>query len=159
MKANELMIGDWVHVEAHRGFYAQNVKVETIPDNDGDNEYGHHYGHIGAWLEGGDNDFRDVEAKHLQPIPLTCSVLEKIGFEEMMNEGEEVAKRYGRVPHPTGVWQLGLSDFDCVMYVPKDDFLRIKFMMAGQTDLRNIRFVHELQHALRLCGIEKEIVL
>lgn len=33
-----------------------------------------------------------------------------------------------------------------------------KYILVGGTETR-LRYVHELQHALRLCGIEKEIVL
>ena len=145
MKATELMIGDWVHVEAHRGFNAQNVKVETIPDNDGDNKYGHHYGHIGTWLDGGDNDFRDVEVKHLQPIPLTSEILEKNGF--ILKEEEEGL--YGVVVEP---------------YYSRDD-VPFEVFCDGEPfaiwfkDPVNIKYVHQLQHALRLCEIEKEIVL
>lgn len=136
MKANELMIGDWVHVEAHRGFIAQNVKVETIPDNDGDNKYGHHYGHIGTWLYGGDNDFRDVEAKHLQPIPLTPEILEKNGFSvDYCNNDLSYAQSCGDV---IGIHINGKN---------------------GLMDEMYFKYVHELQHALRLCGIEKEIEL
>lgn len=143
MNATELMIGDWVRCSDPKPFRITGIETEKGT----------------SYFKVTGNDGFDVDGGDVEPIPLTCSVLERNGFEEMMNEGEEVAKRFGRVPHPTGVWQQGLSNFDCVMYVPKDDFLRIKFMMVGQTDLRNIRFVHDLQHALRLCGIDKEVVL
>lgn len=139
MEAKDLMIGDWVHVEAHRGFNAQNVKVETIPDNDGDNEYGHHYGHIGTWLDGGDNDFRDVEAKHLQPIPLTPEILEKNGWEE----------------RPTGyVFYTDGKRYDNSLWY----IFGSNTFVVNTTEFQ-IKYVHELQHALRLCGIEKEIIL
>jgi hypothetical protein len=151
MKANELMIGDWVHVEAHRGFNAQNVRVETIPDNDGDNEYGHHYGHIGVWLESDDNDFRDVEAKHLQPIPLTPEILEKNGFKSPMPNGmmlfsdkekdiSIVVMKTNNAPNCNGKYLVGI----------KQSYTDSKVVM---------NYVHQLQHALRLCGIDKTIEL
>lgn len=96
---------------------------------------------------------------YAQPIPLTAEILEKNGFEELMNESEVSAARFGRKPEPTGVWQYGFGQFDSVAYVPEQSFLRIKFMEGCQADIANIKYVHELQHALRLCGIEKEIIL
>ncbi len=96
---------------------------------------------------------------YARPIPLTAEVLEKNGFEELMNESEVSAARFGRKPEPTGVWQYGFGQFDSVAYVPEQSFLRIKFMEGYTADIANINYVHELQHALRLCGIEKEINL
>ena len=96
---------------------------------------------------------------YAQPIPLTAEILEKNGFKELMNESEVSAARFGRKPEPTGVWQYGFGQFDSVAYVPEQSFLRIKFMEGCQVDIANIKYVHELQHALRLCGIEKEINL
>ena len=157
MKANELMIGDWVHVEAHRGFNAQNVKVESIPDPDDDNEYGHHYGHIGAWLESDDNDFRDVEAKHLQPIPLTVEILEKNGWKHEFDKTGYMVK-----------YDLGKEGKNCwMMWAIKEHNLDIQ-RQDENLDMYNLKvsrvvipcdYVHQLQHALRLCGIEKEIKL
>ena len=142
MEARDLMIGDWVHVEAHRGFNAQNVKVETIPDNDSDNKYGHHYGHIGTWLCGGDNDFRDVETKHLQPIPLTPEILEKNGFHKEW-EGDVVLM----------VCDTIIVEIGDMYKVYKDGKMYLRRVLAP------LYYVHELQHAMRLCGIEKEIIL
>lgn len=143
MKADELMIGDWVHVEAHRGFNAQNVKVETIPDNDGDNKYGYHYGNIGTWLDGGDNDFRDVETKHLQPIPLTPEILEKNGF-----------VHYDLLDF----WMWKKESFKPV-HLDKYDKDEWRLRINCDNIPCECKYVHQLKHALRLCGIEKEIVL
>lgn len=146
MKTNELMIGDWVHVEAHRRFNAQNVKVETIPDNDSDNEHGHHYGHIGAWLEGGDNDFRDVETRHLQSIPLTKEILEKNGFKL-----HAISEIYELVS-PKKDWFVAIGFKDgCIDWC--------KVHRWGDEYLGSIKYVHELQRALRLLKINKDIAL
>ena len=131
MKANELMIGDWVY----NPFTRKKLRLTF----------------------GRDIDL--AEELCLEPIPLTAEILEKNGFEELMNESEEVAAKFGRKPEPTGVWQYGFGQFDSVAYVPEQSFLRIKFMEGCQADIANIKYVHELQHALRLCGIEKEIEL
>lgn len=157
MEARDLMIGDWVHVEAHRGFNAQNVKVETIPDNDSDNKYGHHYGHIGTWLYGGDNDFRDVETKHLQPIPLTPEILEKNGF-----TGGKYKDYCGFVFYLSadGFREIGLtmSYKDNILWCEK---IKPNYpnSFGDKYSIHHLDYVHELQHAMRLCGIEKEIIL
>lgn len=96
---------------------------------------------------------------YARPIPLTEEILEKNGFEELMSKGEEVAAMFGRKPEPTGVWQYGFGRFDSVAYVPERSFLRIKFMEGYQADIANIKYVHELQHALWLCGVEMEVEL
>lgn len=152
MKAHELMIGDWVHVEVHRGFNAQNVKVETIPDNDGDNEYGHHYGHIGAWLEGGDNDFRDVETRHLQPIPLTGEILAKNGLKER-SWYWEYRDNYCRVK----VYIAPKIEIEGELFDEPPILLQVDGATFNLSII--IEYVHELQHALKLCGIEKEITI
>lgn len=94
-----------------------------------------------------------------EPIPLTAEILEQNGFEELMNEGESCASRFGRTPKPTGVWQYGFGQFDSVSYVPERNFLRIKFMEGSTADIDDIKYVHELQHALRLFKVNKEIEL
>ena len=134
MDAKELMIGDWVHVEAHRGFNAQNVKVETIPDNDADYEYGHHYGHIATWLEG--DDFRDVEAKHLQPIPLTPEIVIKNGINRHVSDNYALSVIFlqGKVIVSANANEVSIS-----------------------LGWRNVIYVHELQHLIKLCGIDIEI--
>lgn len=161
MKASELMIGDWVHVEAHRGFNAQNVKVETIPDNDSDNEYWHHYGHIGAWLEGGDNDFRDVEARHLQPIPLTAEILEKNGFKKIQIYGEKQDDIFQCYDSEI-IIEVGIYDPNFILihyrYETPDGIHSRELSSIVKVDGGKL-YLHELQHALRLCGIEKEIEL
>ena len=65
MKANELMIGDWVHVE-HNGKAS-------------------HFGKVTALLSSGAVE-TEIEGSHalsssVEPIPLTSEILEKNGFE------------------------------------------------------------------------------
>lgn len=72
------------------------------------------------------------------PIPLTPEILEKNGFE------------YNELPFVQGWEQFGLT-----LYQGGNGY-RIN---CGQNVALRLVSVHELQHALRLCGIEKEIVL
>ena len=74
----------------------------------------------------------------LEPIPLTPEILEKNGF------------KYNEHPFVQGYEQFGL-----VLYHGGDGY-RIN---CGQNVALQLDSVHQLQHALRLCGIDKEIEL
>lgn len=151
MKSNELMVGDWIADKD-----GDKVCIENIISSEFDCYYGID---VVRMNRDGRCDKWTVAFEEAQPIPLTAEILEKNGFEELMSEGEKVAAMFGRKPEPTGVWQYGFGQFDSVSYVPERSFLRIKFMEGCQADIANIKYVHELQHALRICGIEKEITV
>lgn len=82
-----------------------------------------------------------VEVYKLEPIPLTPEILEKNGIE-----------KDGPAPQGLQVWatRVGGRRFKIFEWVASGTFV------VFDTE---IRYVHELQHALRLCGIEKEIVI
>ena len=147
MKANELMIGDWVR-KLESGGHTIPVRVTGIIDEDSS-----------VLFERRDCVHGVTDIKAFEPIPITTGILAKNGFEELMSEGEKVAEAFGRKPQPTGVWMYCFGEFDSVSYVPDKKLLRIKFMMGYATDLYPIRHVHELQHALRQCGVDLEIEL
>lgn len=73
------------------------------------------------------------------PIPLTADILEKNGFEW---------RAYGIV----------LAGEDMAL-VQCGDYWKIKPNQDSNDTFCYIWHVHELQHSLRLCSIEKEIVL
>lgn len=135
MNANELMIGDWV-----MSFGAPHKIVGIRTDS--------FYPYIktdmsDTWYEEGMKDL-------LEPIPLTTEILEKNGFEKI--EGCVTAEAYILDKGEWGEANLIIRRFDFnesfVICTPKDQTARI-----------SIGYVHELQHALRLAGIKKEIVL
>lgn len=116
MKANELMIGDWVVVGSGEPF-----KVGII-----------------------DPDFLFWD--EVQPILLTPEILEKNGFKE---DGDGVYRDSNSYFIPTyqsgfdiGTWETHIEPTEGI-----GDF-------SG-----NLKYIHELQHALRLCGVEKDVVL
>ena len=128
MKANELMIGDWV--KTPKGFF----QVNGIQDNDV----------IGTDYNNGEGADSLFFIDEIEPIPLTADILEKNGFEKQ--------------------WQYNYEYFD------DDENLNITFN-SKSTNYTNgaydyidiekgcltinempIAFVHELQHALKLCG-------
>lgn len=79
----------------------------------------------------------DVEDESVEPIPLTEEILKKNGF---------LGNDYGEII--IGEWRIMC---DC-LYVA---ILHNEHVCIDTP----IRYVHELQHALRLCKIDKEIEL
>ena len=130
MKANELQIGDYVN---YRG---QNIKVTSLYDKGGSNEVG--------WS---DKENVWVNADNVEPIPLTPEILEKNGFEKQGFDG----------------WLLDSKDLSWLI-LWRTDFssphLRIDSYSSKRGSFSSaVSYVHTLQHALHLCGIEKEIEL
>ena len=84
----------------------------------------------------------------ITPIPLTLEILERNGFIGDKN----VCKTKVRDDSKDELWQC-----EYAWYLKN---LRIKNRTNGSVvRLYNIIFVHQLQHALRLCNIDKEIEL
>lgn len=76
----------------------------------------------------------------LYPIPLTPEILEKNGF-----------TRYGQVYANLQQWVGKFGD------KRKSLFQDVRTGEWGMNDVW-INYVHELQHVLKLCGIEKELI-
>lgn len=74
-----------------------------------------------------------------EPIPLTTEIIEKNGFEKNRDYG----------------YFIGQSNSGYYIYFD-DNYL---FIQAGYDAIEFVRceYVHELQHALKLCGITKSI--
>lgn len=104
---------------------------------------------IGDWVKCGRRYMKvtqlaeDMDCDDILPIPLTAEILEKNGFVGILSDcsidySSEVYKlRIIRRRNDEG-WTIYANHFG-----------------LDKKDL----FVHELQHALRLCGISKEIEL
>lgn len=138
MKATELMVGDWVDV----------TRTECVADG----------GHYMTWSEYGkvvgitdfyievevrDGEYNvDAHEDELNPIPLTPEILEK-NFSS------------------TTDWYFIGTDKFCFRIDKYKDKWDLYFGRDGKgTNLQiKISYVHELQHVLRLCGINKEIEL
>ena len=91
-----------------------------------------------------------VPVEALEPIPLTPEILEKNGFEKLGYDG----------------WEYKLKKDNKLMYsvLWRCDYpnaLRISSYSSVYGDFNSFHIdnVHELQHALRLCGINLEIKL
>ena len=135
MKANELMIEDYLYWGKDKI-----VKVQMI------RKYGDNFGidvvynnSVNLYFCTDNDDIYFYNIDDLKPIPLTPEILEKNGWEErptgyvFYTDG----KRYDN-----SLWYI----FGCNTFIVN----RAEFQ---------IKYVHELQHVLRLCGIVKEIEL
>ena len=132
MKANELMIGDYVN---YRG---QIIKVTSLYDKGGSNEVG--------WT---DKESVWVNAANVEPIPLTPEILESNGFGYKENDTLLELHHY----------YLGEPQFCKNMDLHIGNKKDIFWIDYNNNHIGGIRYLHELQHALRLCGIDKEIEL
>ena len=90
------------------------------------------------------NDF--YSADELEPIPLTSEILEK-NFQELLPGINLMYKLKGPycAMNEDGQWVFGL--------------VKVDGENSARYPLVKISFVHQLQNALRLCGIEHEITL
>ena len=86
-----------------------------------------------------------ITFSELELIPLTPEILEKNGFE--YKEGE------------TGMYGVTTAPHYICDGVPFEVFCDGEPFAIWFKEPVNIKFVHQLQHALRLCGISKEIEL
>lgn len=121
MKANELMIGDWVTFKDCQHENPMPIKIIAIGfQADGENDC--------LVQINGDKACDIIEIDdEIVGIPLTAEILEK-----------------------------NFPDPEIVCWYPDNNTYRI---IIGDNVALNIKYVHELQHALRLCGINKEIEL
>lgn len=138
MKANELMIGDWVIV--YEKAMPVKAKVEGVHGN-----LATVLGHARIVDNGGNTPY-------VLPIHLNSDILEKNGF--VSKKGRFM--QLGNFDNPPLIlWHLVDEP---ILGHPKNQLeihhgaesIHVSFMC---------HYVHELQHALRLCKINKEIVL
>lgn len=137
MKANELMLGDWVVYNGDVD-YINPIRIEGMDIATG-------------MCVTSDRD--DVGFDGVWPIPLTAEILEKNGFiksEEVSDtppyDKDEEGNMYYSFKGECKFW--GWWQPDNKYFIPANAMGNIE-----------IKFVHELQHALRLCNIDKTIEL
>lgn len=142
MKAQDLMLGDLVTFrDCQKDTSPAIIKVWQI---NADNE-------AFVSIDGSDGLDEISIDDEIVGIPLTPEILEKNGFEIRGR------KKYFLVPNDPS---LAIKR-EPIIGAHGNTFT-IGHFWEGKKDFRwfiEISFVHELQHALRLCGIEKEIVL
>lgn len=127
MKANELMVDDWVYMSEND----IPRRITDIGRFDLISSYG-----ISCYVD------------NIHPIPITPEILEKNGF--VQNPRSKSRRSY----------QICNSDVYISWWRGRLNIL-FKPFIGHSTNHVNVdgKYVHDLQHALRICGIKKEIVL
>ena len=140
MIAEELMIGDWVD----RFDTPPHYKVVSIGDSTDIT--------ISQSGKADDETKRICWEDKLTPIPLTSEILEKNGFPfsevETNSDLQNVYRHYTKFYNfPLGKgFYIEYDTVDNIFYITDHWWIRFKY-------------VHEFQHVLKLCKIDKEISL
>lgn len=140
MKANELMIRDWVRLQ-----YNHFITEELVTKDFQVTEI--HPVAKTNYIWGKDGNMGVVE--HIQPIPLTKEILEKNGFD---CSDKEIA----RFDFMDGDYN---GHFSLRAMYDKNTGIQHGWAFYAFNVLVVLDYVHELQHAMRLCGIKQEIKL
>lgn len=138
MRANELMVGDWVQKLEVGGHYRKciitgifDVNVDCVTRN---------------------GEVHSLSISGIEPIPLTLEILQKNGFK---TDGEAIWASFCPEDKEFAL-EISEPNYYDENYGKREYWWTIN---ACEYSIIPLRYVHELQHALRLCGIEKEIVL
>lgn len=126
MKAEELMIGDWVMDTR------SNTPLRVNPF------------------------LAQLEVPEWDPIPLTPEILEKNGWHKEVDKLEYMAK-YDLNQNGKNCWMIwAINEHNLDIQRQPDD---MKYNLCVHHIVIPCDYVHQLQHALRLCGINLEIKL
>ena len=140
MKITDIQIGDWYHYMNNLGkdgIYEKDIQVKNI------------YGCDVNCQVRGYEVISGTPIRNLHPIPLTAEILEKNGFVDV---GSEV---YECDVLPFYIWweydrnRLGIDIEDSTY--DEENFAQMLRVPVS--------YVHELQHCLRIVGIDKEITI
>ena len=143
LRAEELMVGDWVYcIYPSINKCLRVAEIKTVADDE-----------LKIVLF---DDIRLVfSEKYIDPIPLTPEILEKNGFEKLDFSHFQIGDRRlvldadGRWDGPLS-WHWVVTEMDTNA---KGQSVVLDYYIA------TINHVHELQHCLKLCGIDKTIEL
>ena len=138
MKATDLMIGDWVRIKGHLDY----DKVREIAKDENM-----------QWYISFACSATLFRAYEFEPIPLTPEILEKNGWNL-----DPVLQCYTSTP----LWLYGEGSINLLLQFPTKQFAGSLKIIDNQK-IRNLSdftwkdrlYIHELQHALRLCGFNK----
>lgn len=137
MDVNELKIGDWVSYCKANNYVTKIIDIRAYSD-----EYA-----ITCRRDKNDPLCEKVKGdepfntKILHPIELTTEILLNNGFHKL-NDGSG-----------------DFIGFGYTMFSKEDGWYECTFIGKKGKLFTKIRYVHELQNALNICGIEKEILL
>lgn len=140
IKATDLMVGDYLYYFDQLTDEKFLGKIETI---EGDV----------CILDEIDGGFREEHISDLAPIPLTPEILEKSGFEKQ--DGKQIYIARKMFP--------SYSNGHSIHYFPKQNLVTISLIFDDGLNAKQYvmpcSYLHELQHALKICKIDKEITL
>ena len=131
MKATELMVNDWINSDFDI-FQIKEIFEDAVRDNGGN----------------------DYEFDCISPILLTGDILKSNGFElvEIGDNGPSTPKtnvnRYEK-------WEC--KTMFQTFYLSYDRHAKNCSLNAFGNHISQIIYVHELQNAMRVCGVEKEV--
>ena len=143
------MRGDWLY---YRGQWnAFPFRVEQVTRKK-----------VGYHAEPGENRMHYLRLnEEVQPIPLTAELLEKNGFERGIDRGwgDDIRECYCLT------FDVDVTCKGCTETFTHEIEVQHK-VSSGLWDVEttngsrilNLEYLHQLQNALRLCGIEKEII-
>ena len=148
MKANELMINDWVLIDEpdkYAGAKAQIKSLRFHQKNDGQ--------YFNVFISDSYGIVRrEVFNEDIKPIPLEKTHLTKNGF-KVREKTDDTEFYYYDCYEINVSFDEGLPENN----IPPTTFLTIEF--AEKSLCMPIEYVHELQQAMRFMGCDKEIVL
>ncbi len=129
MEAKDLMIGDWIQVPPSG---RRKMKITQLCEDWG--------------------DIDDIE-----PVPLTCDFLKKNGFKLSPNKHYYEYRGY-----PSNNFEVVDK---CTIFLNQEhkpfmlQVIRLKELIDEEKINIHIQYVHQIQQAFRLLGIEKEFVV
>lgn len=153
MKVEDLMVGDWVHLIStiHNVSFPDNgviqdegyttihtpIKITTVSEN------------CVSYYSNKLELYITLSSEDIKPIPLTPEILKKndilyrkSSFYYIINDDKDLECTHYIYQTIQEDWAIGVDTgaYDCSVFA-------------------RIKYVHELQHALKICGIDKEIVV
>jgi hypothetical protein len=140
MKPDELMIGDWVY----NTFHKENICITPYDFFvHGHDEYGDQYLNCSC---------KPCLGRDLEPIPLTEEFFEKNGFKKVDYDYLEPNLLFESDDKRIQITDVNNSgDGYWYVHVDNEDYDTI-----GRCD---VKYVHQFQQLLRLCGYEMDVVM
>jgi hypothetical protein len=132
IKISELSIGDWVATPSAEGYIIDLYTSKKA-------------GCIARLVHDDVQMVSEWECIHLEPIPITPEILEKNGF---VNSSKY---RWYNPSIGCACFRFGTKYWDIRIN------MRNRAYRPTRIRIDNILHIHQLQHALRLAGVEKEI--
>lgn len=136
MNAKDLMIGDWIH----RCYTCSDTGREVVIDFQLAE-----FRNLAKSLYVCSEKGVVCKVEDAEPIPLTPEILEKNGFESVR----------GIMTFMDDYYDIEIEDWSDSIFRIRVDFCEMNTPHFQAT----ISYAHELQHCLRLCGIDKDLII